>query len=175
MTYFSGSAITRQERSIRGDIQTLDCDAIKKDLSKYDEMYWKVKGDYGEIAYCNSKRKCWTTKSQLLEDKRIQVIGISSSNLTIKRTLPQKTTGHTLIFTCEVHKTDNSIDISEVTIVYSLECKTIRRIFNNNNIIVILIMTILIMTMIIILVITIMTDKMVSQDCHRGKRNLIMA
>ena len=25
MTYFSGSAITRQERSIRGDIQTLDC------------------------------------------------------------------------------------------------------------------------------------------------------
>ena len=41
-------------------------------------------------------------------------------------------------------------------------------------IIVILIMTILIMTMIIILVITIMIDKMVSQDCHRGKRNLSM-
>ena len=44
MTYFSGSAITRQEHSIRGDIQTVDCDASKKDPSKYYEMYWKVKG-----------------------------------------------------------------------------------------------------------------------------------
>ena len=42
-------------------------------------------------------------------------------------------------------------------------------------IIVILIMTILIMTMKIILVITIMIDKMVSQDCHRGKWNLSLA
>ena len=123
MTYFSGSAITRQERSIRGDIQTLDCDAIKKDPSKYYEMYWRVKGADGEIGYCNRDRKCWETKSQLLEDKRIQVVSISSSNLSIKRTLPQKTTGHTVTFTCQVHKTDNTIDISEVTIVYSLECK----------------------------------------------------
>ena len=42
-------------------------------------------------------------------------------------------------------------------------------------IMVILIMTILIMTMKIILVITIMIDKMVIQDCHRGNRNLSMA
>ena len=42
-------------------------------------------------------------------------------------------------------------------------------------IMVILIMTILIMTMKIILVITIMIDKMVSQDCHRGNRNLSLA
>ena len=123
MTYFSGSAITRQERSIRGDIQTLDCDAIKKDPSKYYEMYWRVKGVDGDIGYCNEERKCWETKSQLLEDKRIQVVSISSSTLSIKRTLPQKTTGHSITFICQVHKTDNTIDISEVTIVYSLECK----------------------------------------------------
>ena len=123
MTYFSGSAITRQERSIRGDIQTLDCDAIKKDPSKYYEMYWRVKGADGDIGYCNRDRKCWETKSQLLEDKRIQVVSISSSTLTIKRTLPQKTTGHSITFICQVHKTDNTNDISEVTIVYSLECK----------------------------------------------------
>ena len=55
MTYFSGSAITRQEHSIRGDIQTVDCDASKKDPSKYYEMYWKVKGAE-EIGYCNPKR-----------------------------------------------------------------------------------------------------------------------
>ena len=123
MTYFSGSAITRQEHSIRGDIQTLDCNAIKKDPSKYYEMYWRVKGVDGDIGYCNEERKCWETKSQLLEDKRIQVVSISTSILSIKRTLPQKTTGHTVTFTCEVHKNDNTIDISEVTIVYSLECK----------------------------------------------------
>ena len=123
MTYFSGSAITRQERSIRGDIQTLDCDAIKKDPSKYYEMYWKVKGADGDIGYCDRDRKCWETKSQLLEDKRIRVVSISSSTLSIKRTLPQKTTGHSITFICQVHKTDNTIDISEVTIVYSLECK----------------------------------------------------
>ena len=123
MAYFKGSAISRQERSIRGDIQTLDCDAIKKDPSKYYEMYWRVKGADGDIGYCNRDRKCWETKSQLLEDKRIQVVSISSSTLTIKRTLPQKTTGHSITFICQVHKTDNTIDISEVTIVYSLECK----------------------------------------------------
>ena len=123
MTYFSGSAITRQERSIRGDIHTLDCDAIKKDPSKYDEMYWRVKGADGDIGYCNKDRNCWKTKSQLLEDKGIQVVSISSTTLSIKRTLPQKTTGHNMTFTCQVHKTDNTIDISEVTIVYSLECK----------------------------------------------------
>ena len=123
MTYFSGSAITRQEHSIRGDIKTLDCDAIKKDPSKYYEMYWRVKGADGDIGYCNRDRKCWETKSQLLEDKRIRVVSISSSTLSIKRTLPQKTTGHSITFICQVHKTDNAIDISEVTIVYSLECK----------------------------------------------------
>ena len=123
MTYFSGSAITRQERSIRGDIQTLDCDEIKKDPSKYDEMYWRVKGVEGDIGYCNKERKCWKTKSQLLEDKGIQVVSISSTTLSIKRTLPQKTTGHNMTFICQVHKTDNTIEISEVTIVYSLECK----------------------------------------------------
>ena len=123
MTYFSGSAITRQERSIRGDIQTLDCDAIKKDPSKYYEMYWRVKGADGDIGYCNRDRKCWETKSQLLEDKRIRVVSISSSTLSIKRTLLQKTKGHSITFICQVHKTDNTIDISEVTIVYSLECK----------------------------------------------------
>ena len=123
MTYFSGSVITRQERSIRGDIQTLDCDAIKKDSSKYFEMYWRVKGVEGDIGYCNKERKCWKTKSQLLEDKGIQVVSISSTTLSIKRTLPQKTTGHNMTFMCQVHKTDNTIDISEVTIVYSLECK----------------------------------------------------
>ncbi|CAH3186553.1 unnamed protein product, partial [Porites evermanni] len=111
-----GSAITRQERSVRGDIQTLDCDAIKRDPSKYLEMYWRVKGAYGNIGYCNKDRKCWKTESQLLEDKRIQVVSISSSNLTINRTLPQKTTAHNVTITCEVHTTDNKIHISEVKI-----------------------------------------------------------
>ena len=41
------------EHSIRGDIQTVDCDAIKKDPSKYLEMYWRVKGADGDIGYCN--------------------------------------------------------------------------------------------------------------------------
>ena len=116
MTYFSGSTITRQERSIGGDIQTLACDAIKKDPSKYYEMYWRVKGADGDIGYCNRDRKCWETKSKLLEDKRIEVVNISSSNLSIKRTLPQKTTGHTVTITCEVHTTDNKIHISEAKI-----------------------------------------------------------
>ena len=123
MTYFSGSALTQQERSIRRNIQTLDCDAMKKDPSRYQEMYWRVKGADKEIGFCNEKRKCVKTKSQLLEDKRIQVVSISSSTLSINRTLPQKTTGHNMTFICQVHKTDNTIDISEVTIVYSLECK----------------------------------------------------
>ena len=123
MTYFSGSAITRQEHSIRGDIQTVDCHAIKRDPSKCFEMYWRVKGANGDIGYCNKERKCWKTKSQLLEDKGIQVVNISSSTLSIKRTLPKKTMGHTVTITCEVHKADNSIDISEVTIGYSLERK----------------------------------------------------
>ena len=123
MTYFSGSAITRQEPSIRGDIQTVDCHAIKRDPSKYFEMYWRVKGADGDIGYCNKERKCWKTKSQLLEDKGIEVVNISSSTLNIKRTLPGKTKGHTVTITCEVHKTDNKIDISEVTIGYSLERK----------------------------------------------------
>ena len=123
MTFFSGSAITRQEHSIRGDIQTLDCDAIKKAPSKYYEMYWRIRGVDGDIGYCWGDRKCWKTKSQFLEDKGIQVVSISTSTLSIKRTSPQKTTGDTITFVCQVHKTDNTIDISEVTIVYSLECK----------------------------------------------------
>ena len=86
-------------------------------------MYWRVKGAEGDIGYCNQERKCWKAKSQLLEDKEIQVVSISTSALSIKRTLPQKTTAHTVTFTCEVHKTDNKIYISEVTIVYSLESK----------------------------------------------------
>ena len=121
MTYFSGSAITRQERSIRGDIQTLDCDASKKDPRKYYEMYWKVK-DAEDIGYCNPKREC-VKMIRFLEDKRIQVVSISSSNLSIKRTLPQKITGHTVTITCEVHTTDNEVHTSDVTIVYSLESK----------------------------------------------------
>ena len=120
---FSGSAITQQERSIRGDIQTLDCDAIKKDPNKYYEMYWRVKGADGDIGYCNSEKKCWKSKSQLLEDKGIQVVSISTNTLSIKRTFLQKTTAHTVTFLCEVHKTDNTIDISEVTIGYFLESK----------------------------------------------------
>ena len=123
MTYFTGSAITRQERSIRGDIQTVDCHAIKRDPSKYDEMYWRVKGADEDFGYCNRERKCSKTKSQLLEDKGIQVVSISSGALSIKRTLPQKTTGYTVTIKCAVHKTDNNIDISEVTIGYSLERK----------------------------------------------------
>ena len=123
MTYFSGSAITRQERSVRGDIQTLDCDAIKRDPSNYFEMYWRVKGADGNIGYCNKERKCWKTESQLLEDKRIQVVSISSRTLSIKRTLPKETTGDTVTITCEVHTTDNKILISEARTIYFLECK----------------------------------------------------
>ena len=121
MTYFSGSAITRQEHSIRGDIKTLDCDAIKEDPSKYYEMYWKVKGAE-VIGYCNTNKNCSTSKS-FLEDKRIQVVSISSGTLSINRTLPQKTIGHTMNITCEVHTTDHKIHVSEDTIVYSLESK----------------------------------------------------
>ena len=121
MTYFTGSAITRQERSIRGDIQTLDCDAYKRDPSKYLEMYWRVKGADGDIGYCNSRRKCWKNKSQLLEDMRIQVVSISSDTLGIKRTLSQKTTGHTVTIECLVITTDNRVYISGVTIVFSLQ------------------------------------------------------
>ena len=123
MAYFKGSAISRQERSIRGDIQTLDCDAIKRDPSKYLEMYWKIKGAEGDIGYCNSERKCWKNKSQLLEDKRIQVVSISSDTLSVNRTLPQKTKGHTMTIICQVLTTDNKVHISEDTIVYSLESK----------------------------------------------------
>ena len=123
MTYFPGSAITQQERTIRGDIQTVDCDAIKRDPSNYFEMYWRVKGADGDIGYCNKERTCWKNKSQLLEDKGIQVVNISSSTLSIKRTLSEKTKGHNVTITCEVHKTDNSINMSEVTIGYSLERK----------------------------------------------------
>ena len=62
-------------------------------------------------------------KSQLLEDKRIQVVSISSRTLSIKRTLPKKTTGDTVTITCEVHTTDNKILISEARTIYFLECK----------------------------------------------------
>ena len=85
-------------------------------------MYWRVKGADGDIGYCNKKRKCWITKSQLLEYKEIQVVFISSGTLAIKSNLPQKT-GHTVTIKCEVHTTDNKIHISEVTIVFSLQSK----------------------------------------------------
>ena len=123
MTYFSGSVITQQERSIRGDIQTLDCDAIKRDPSKYLEIYWKIKGAEGDIGYCNKDRKCWKTESQLLEDKRIQVVSISSRTLSIKRTLPKKTAGGTVTITCEVHTTDHKTHVSDARTIYFLECK----------------------------------------------------
>ena len=123
MAYFKGSAISRQERSIRGDIQTLDCDAIKRDPSKYLEMYWRVKGAEGDIGYCNSERKCWKTESQLLEDKRIQVVSISSRTLSIKRTLPKKTAGDTVTITCEVHTSDHKTHVSDARTIYFLECK----------------------------------------------------
>ena len=123
MTYFSGSVITRQERSIRGDIQTLDCDAIKRDPSKYLEMYWRVKGAEGDIGYCNSERKCWKTESQLLEDKRIQVVSISSRTLSIKRTLPKKTAGDTVTIICVVYTTDHKTHVSDARTIYFLECK----------------------------------------------------
>ena len=123
MTYFSGSAITRQERYIRGDIQTLDCDAIKRDPNKYLEMYWKVKRADGDIGYCNKERKCSKTESQLLEDERIQVVSISTRTLSIKRILPKKTTGETVTITCEVHTTDHKTHVSEARTIYFLECK----------------------------------------------------
>ena len=122
ITYFSGSVIKRQERSIRdeGDIQTLECAAIEKDRSKFEELFWKVEGSV--IGYCN-RNKCGTSKS-FLEDKRIQVLGISKGTLSIKRTLPQKMTGQTVTFVCEVHTTDyDDVRVSEAKIIYSLECK----------------------------------------------------
>ena len=115
--HFSGSATTRQEHFIRGDIQTLDCDAIKKDPSKYYEMYWTVKGDE-EIGYCNHDKKCWAVKSSR-KDHGIEVVSISSSTLTIKRTLPKKTTAHTVTIRCMVFTTDNKVHESEV----QLKCK----------------------------------------------------
>ena len=42
-------------------------------------------------------------------------------------------------------------------------------------IIIIIMVIIIIMIIITIIIITIMIDKMVIQDCHRGKRNLSMA
>ena len=66
----------------------------------------------------------------MLENKKsasgrqeIQVVDISSGTLSIKRTLPQKTTGHTVTIECELHTTDNRIHRSEVKIAFSLECK----------------------------------------------------
>ena len=41
-------------------------------------------------------------------------------------------------------------------------------------IIIIITIIIIIITIVIIIIITIMIDKMVIQDCHRGKRNLSM-
>ncbi|CAH3146094.1 unnamed protein product, partial [Porites evermanni] len=67
---------------------------------------------------------CGTSKS-FLEDKRIQVLGISKGTLSIKRTLPQKMTGQTVTFVCEVHTTDyGDVRVSEAKIIYSLECKS---------------------------------------------------
>lgn len=80
----------------------------------------KESADY--IGYCDRNRNCRTLNS-FLEDKRIQVLGISKDTLTIKRTLPQKTTGNTVTFVCEVHITDFDVRVSEAKIIYSLECK----------------------------------------------------
>ena len=123
-TYFSGSVIKRQERSIRdeGDIQTLDCAAIEKDRSKFKELFWKVKGSTDVFGYCD-RNQCGTLIT-FLEDNRIQVWGISKDTLSIKRTLPQKIPGQTVTFVCEVHTTDHDdIRVSEAKIIYPLECK----------------------------------------------------
>lgn len=114
----------RHERSIRGegDIQALDCAAIEKAPSKIQDLYWKLKGSEDEIGYCNHNKKCWTYIS-LLKDNRIQVLNISNGTLNIKRTLPQKTAGHTVTFVCEVSTTDNKVHLSEAKITYSSECK----------------------------------------------------
>ena len=82
-----------------------------------------MKGSTDVIGYCN-RNKCWTFKS-FLEDKSIEVLGISKGTLSIKRTLPQKIAGQTVIFVCEVHTTDYNVDISvsEAKIIYPLECK----------------------------------------------------
>ena len=81
-----------------------------------------MKGSTDVIGYCNSN-ECGTSES-FLEDKRIQVLGISKGTLSIKRTLPQKVPGQTVTFVCEVHTTDNDdVRVSEAKIIYSLECK----------------------------------------------------
>ena len=79
-----------------------------------------MKGSGDVIGYCE-RHKCKTSKG-FLEDKRIQVLGISKGTLSIKRTLPQKIPGQTVIFVCEVHTTDN-VRVSEAKIIYPLECK----------------------------------------------------
>ncbi|KAM7430419.1 hypothetical protein ABFA07_018858 [Porites harrisoni] len=123
--YTSGSVITRQERSIRGegDIEALDCAAIEEAPSKIQDLYWKLKGSEVNDAfgYCNDKMICSKSKSSL-EDNRIQVLNISKGTLNIRRTLPQRTAGHTVTFVCEVHTTDNHVHVSEAKITYSSEC-----------------------------------------------------
>ena len=104
--------------------EILHCDAIKTYPSNYFEMYWKVKGG-DEIGYCNSARQCWRMRSQLLKDKRIQVVSISSGTLSIKQTFLEesKETRIAVTFTCDVHNSDNKKDISDATSVYSFKCK----------------------------------------------------
>ena len=51
------------------------------------------------------------------------MLGISKGTLSVKRTLPQKMTGQTETFVCEVHTTDYDVRVSEAKIIYSLECK----------------------------------------------------
>ena len=78
-----------------------------------------MKGSGDVIGYCK-RNKC---RTGFLEDKRIQVLGISlKGTLSIKRTLPQKIPGQTVIFVCEVYTTDN-VRVSEAKIIYPLECK----------------------------------------------------
>ena len=79
-----------------------------------------MKGSEDVIGYCN-RNNCGTSKS-FLEDKKIQVLGISKGTLSIKRTLPQKIPGQTVTFVCEVHTTDN-VRVSKAKIIYPLECK----------------------------------------------------
>ena len=122
----SGSVITRQERSIRGegDIEALDCAAIEEAPSKIQDLYWKLKGSEVNDAfgYCNDKMICSKSNSSL-EDNRIQVLNISKGTLNIRRTLPQRTAGHTVTFVCEVQTTDNHVHVSEAKSTYSSECK----------------------------------------------------
>ena len=120
MISLAGSVITREKRSAN-DFQKIDCDdAIKKAANKYVDLTWKLKGDGDRIAYCNRNKSCHVIKNSL-EDKRIQVLDISSGTLSIKRSSPQRKS-HSVSLLCIV-ETDTDIYTREVKIYYSLMCK----------------------------------------------------